>query len=206
MRPATARRRPCSGDRRAVLGDPRALDDLFRVHLAAHGPASRHDLSWWSGQRLGVVDEALERLALPSATGPDGREYVDLPAHPPPRSLSGVRLLPEFDALFCAYQPAARTRFITPEHHDSLWLSANGVVKPPLLVDGRMTGYWRAMGSARKRPLEVSYFARHAASEEVRARGTRGRASRPRWASRSPRSRSPVIDRFRSLDDLETST
>ncbi len=147
------------GDRRAVLGDPRALDDLFRVHLAAHGPASRHDLSWWSGQRLGVVDEALERLALPSATGPDGREYVDLPAHPPPRSLPGVRLLPEFDALFCAYQPAARARFITPEHHDSLWLSANGVVKPPLLVDGRMTGYWRAMGSARKRPLEVSYFA-----------------------------------------------
>jgi len=27
-----------------------------------------------------------------------------------------------------------------------------------MLVDGRITGYWRAMGSARKRPLEVSYF------------------------------------------------
>jgi hypothetical protein len=146
------------GDRRAVLGDPRALDDLFRVHLAAHGPASRHDLRWWSGQRLGVVDEALDRLALSSVTGPDGREYVDLPDAPAPRSLPGVRLLPEFDALFCAYQPAARARFVTPEHHDALWLSANAVVKPPLLVDGRMTGYWRAMGSARKRPLEVSYF------------------------------------------------
>jgi hypothetical protein len=146
------------GDRRAVLGDPRALDQLFRVHLAAHGPASRHDLRWWSGQRLGVVDEALERLALPSVTGPDGREYVDLPAPPPSRSLPGVRLLPEFDALLCAYQPAARARFVTQEHHDALWLSANGVVKPPLLVDGRMTGYWRAMGSSRKRPLEVSYF------------------------------------------------
>ena len=146
------------GDRRAVLRDPRALDDLYRVHLAAHGPASRHDLRWWSGQRLGVVDEALERLALPSATGPDGREYVDLPDAPLPQSLPGVRLLPEFDALFCAYQPATRARFVTPEHHDSLWLSANGVVKPPILVDGRLTGYWRAMGSARKRPLEVSYF------------------------------------------------
>ena len=86
------------GDRQAVLRDPHALDDLFRVHLSAHGPASRHDLAWWSGQRLGDVDAALQRLALPSTTGPDGREYVDLPDAPPPRSLPGVRLLPEFDA------------------------------------------------------------------------------------------------------------
>ena len=30
---------------------------------------------------------------------------------------------------------------------------------PPLLVDGRITGYWRATGSARRRPLEVVWFA-----------------------------------------------
>ncbi len=111
------------------------------------------------GLRLGEVDDALERLALTSVTGPDGLEYVDLPGAPTPRSLPGVRLLPEFDALMCGYQPAARLRFVTKEHHDLLWLSPNGVVKPPLLVDGRLSGYWRAMGSARKRPMEVSYFA-----------------------------------------------
>jgi hypothetical protein len=33
-------------------------------------------------------------------------------------------------------------------------------VLPPLLVDGRITGYWRAAGSARTRPLEVTWFAR----------------------------------------------
>ena len=141
-----------------VLTDPHSLDRLFRAHLAAHGPASRNDLAWWSGLTLGAVDEALARLGLDAVTGPDGRDYVDLPAPPPARSLGGVRLLPEFDALMCAYQPAGRQRFVTPEHHDRLWLGANGLVKPPLLVDGRITGYWRAMGSARKRPLEVSYF------------------------------------------------
>jgi hypothetical protein len=31
---------------------------------------------------------------------------------------------------------------------------------PPLLVDGRITGFWRATGSARRRPLEVTWFAR----------------------------------------------
>jgi hypothetical protein len=146
------------GDRSEVLRDPLALDELFRVHLAAHGPASRRDLVWWVGLRLGEVDAVLERLALASVTGPDGEAYVDLPDAPPPRSLPGVRLLPEFDALMCGYRPAARARFVSKEHHDALWLSPNGVVKPPLLVDGRMTGYWRAMGSARKRPMEVSYF------------------------------------------------
>jgi hypothetical protein len=147
------------GDRSAVLADPQSPDELFRVHLGAHGPASRQDLAWWSGLTLGAVDESLARLALDSVTGPDGRDYVvDLADAPPPRSLPGVRLLPEFDALMCAYQPKARQRFVTPEHHDLLWVGANGLVKPPLLVDGRITGYWRAMGSARRRPLEVSYF------------------------------------------------
>ena len=65
-----------------ALADPQPLDALVRVHLAAHGPASRYDLAWWSGLNLTVVDEVLARLDLPSVTGPDGRAYVDLPAAP----------------------------------------------------------------------------------------------------------------------------
>ena len=70
-----------------------------------------------------------------------------------------MRFLPEFDALMCAYQPPARARFMTSEHSTRLWNQNNGMVLPPLLVDGRITGYWRATGSARKRPLEVVWFA-----------------------------------------------
>jgi hypothetical protein len=33
-------------------------------------------------------------------------------------------------------------------------------VLPPLLVDGRITGYWRSGGTARRRPLDVTWFAR----------------------------------------------
>ena len=33
------------------------------------------------------------------------------------------------------------------------------MVLPPLLGDGRISGYWRASGSARKRALEVMWFA-----------------------------------------------
>ncbi len=147
----------------AVTSDDAANDtsteDLVRLHLAAHGPASRHDLAWWAGLGLTRVDQVLDRLDLAAVPGPDGRDYVDLPAMPRRCDLPGVRLLPEFDALLCAYHPAARARFVAPTHQDVLWNSKNGLVLPPLLVDGRITGHWRSVGSARRRPLEVAWFA-----------------------------------------------
>jgi hypothetical protein len=133
--------------------------DAVLLHLRCHGPASRHDLAWWSGLGLRVVDEVLDGLGLVGEEGPDGRTYVDLPEAPAPTSLGGVRLLPEFDALMCAYEPTARERFAHPDHLRRLWSGANGMVLPPLLVDGRITGYWRATGSARRRPMEVVWFA-----------------------------------------------
>ena len=149
------------GDRRAALADPDgSIDALVRRHLASHGPSSRQDLSWWAGVGLRVVDAALERLAddLHSETGPDGRTYHDLPTTPPVHVPEGVRLLPEFDALFCAYQPQARARFVTPEHHDRLWISSNGMIPALLLVDGRITGQWRLPGSGIRRRCEVIWF------------------------------------------------
>lgn len=136
------------------------LGEVVRLHLASHGPASRHDIAWWSGLGLRSVDEVVDRLGLVGEHGPDGRTYVDLPGGPPPRSVDGVRLLPEFDALMCGYDPAARERFGDPTHLRRLWNMNNGMVAPPLLVDGRITGYWRAPGSARRRPLDVTWFAR----------------------------------------------
>ena len=142
-----------------IPSGPASLDDLVRLHLRSHGPASRHDIAWWSGLGLRVVDEALYRLGLPREEGPDGRQYVDLPGAPSPRTLADVRFLPEFDALMCGYEPSARVRFAEADHLRRLWNQGNGMVLPPLLVDGRITGYWRAPGSAPRRPLEVVWFA-----------------------------------------------
>lgn len=161
-------RRPVNGDwagqgapvyRTLAARLPATPADAVRLHLRCHGPASRHDLAWWSGLGLRVVDALLDETGLVGVEGPDGRTYVDLPDPPPPRSVAGVRLLPEFDALMCAYDPSGRERFADPAHLRRLWNQGNGLVLPPLLVDGRITGYWRATGSARRRPLEVVWFA-----------------------------------------------
>lgn len=150
------------GDRSEWYADPaRAVQEAVRLHVRCHGPSSRHDIAWWSGIGLKQVDAALDALAgeLVARTGPDGRAYHDLiELGTTARELPGVVLLPEFDALLCGYEPVARTRFVDPERHKILWLSANGLIRPPMLVDGRITGYWRLDGSGRARTLSAHWF------------------------------------------------
>lgn len=150
------------GPREGVLGDPEgALDALVLRHVRWHGPSSRHDVAWWAGLGLTVVDGALARLAdrLVALEGPDGLAFHDVPDAPAPREETGVRLLPEFDATVCAYDTTRRDRFVSREHFTRLWNPRNALMQPFLLVDGRITGTWRLEGSGARRRLEVQWFA-----------------------------------------------
>lgn len=139
---------------REVPAEP--LLELVRLHLAAYGPSSRHDVAWWSGLGLRQIDPLLERLDPVWRVGPDGRSYADLPDAPAPRELPGVRLLPEFDAVLCGYDPKARERFVSPADNAVLWHRANGFMLAPVLLDGRVGGHWRLTGPERVRSLEVT--------------------------------------------------
>ena len=141
---------------RSVPDDP--VLEAVRVHVTSYGPSSRHDIAWWSGLGLRQVDTLLERLDVTWRDGPDGRSYADLPGPPTARDVPGVRLLPEFDALLCGYDPKARGRFVSEADNDVLWHRENGLMLAPVLVDGRIGGYWRLEGSGRARTLAVSSF------------------------------------------------
>jgi hypothetical protein len=142
---------------RVIPDDP--LLEAVRLHVTAYGPVSRRDVAWWSGLGLRQVDALLERLELVRTEGPGGATYVDVAGPPPPREVAGVRLLPEFDALLCGYDPKARDRFVAPVDHELLWHRNNGYMLAPVLVDGRIGGYWRIEGTGRDRSLAVSTFA-----------------------------------------------
>jgi hypothetical protein len=141
---------------RDVHDDP--LLEVVRLHLASYGPASRHDVAWWSGLGLRQVDELLARLDPVWREGPDGRTYADLPAAATGRDVPGVRLLPEFDAVLCGYDPKARDRFVHPGHHERLWHRNNGYMLAPVLVYGRVGGVWRIEGSGKAKELVVTSF------------------------------------------------
>ncbi|HEY5224926.1 MAG TPA: crosslink repair DNA glycosylase YcaQ family protein [Microbacteriaceae bacterium] len=151
------------GDRTRILADTNgSLDAIARRYLSTSGPASRHDFAWWSGLGLRIVDATLARLE-PETTakeGPDGRIYYDLVGAPAPVDAPSIRLLPEFDALLCAYGPKARDRFVSPQHLSQVWSRDNGLQPAPMLCDGRLTGYWRLSGSGRNRTCAVTWFTR----------------------------------------------
>ena len=166
-------------------------------HLASYGPASRHDVAWWSGLGLRQVDVLLEQLDLTWHDGPDGRAYADVPGSPAAREVPGVRLLPEFDALLCGYDPRARDRFVAPADNDVLWHRANGLMLAPVLVDGRIGGYWRLEGTGRARTLAVSSFPGRVASGRPRSTRLPRRSCSPSscpWTA-SPRPDSEVQTR-----------
>lgn len=135
------------------------LVEAVRLHLASYGPATRRDVAWWSGLGLRRVDALLEELDPVWVDGPGGARYADVVDVPPPRELPGVRLLPEFDAVLCGYDPKARARFVAPADHEWLWHQRNGYMLAPVLVDGRIGGSWRIEGTGRSRALAVSSFA-----------------------------------------------
>jgi hypothetical protein len=147
----------------ALLPDREQPDDsvleAVRLHLASYGPGTRRDVAWWSGLGLRQVDALLDRLDLSWREGPGGAAYADVPDAPPARDLPGVRLVPEFDAVLCGYDPKARDRFVDPADHERLWHKNNGYMLAPVLVDGRVGGYWRIEGSGREKTLAVSVFA-----------------------------------------------
>jgi hypothetical protein len=141
-----------------------ALVGLVRIHLAAHGPATRRDVAWWSGETLTRVDAAVSSLGeeVVRQPGPDGQDYLDLAglevAEAAPAGSAGTRLLPEFDALVCGYAPAGRARFVTERHSAAVAARQHRDYSPLVLLDGRPVGTWRLVTQGARRHLEVVAF------------------------------------------------
>ena len=138
-----------------ALRDPEeraaALVRLVRRYLAAFGPATVKDAQRWSG--LTGLREAVDRLRpeLVTFTGPDGKEYLDLPDAPRPgaRTPAPVVLVAEFDNLVLGH--ADRTRVVDDARRRAI-TTVNGQVPGTVLVDGYVAATWkvRRVGPGRK--------------------------------------------------------
>jgi hypothetical protein len=115
--------------------------DLVRRYLGAFGPATRADISEWSGLRVRDFEPALDALE-PLARFRDerGRELLDLPRAPLPAAdtPAPVRLMPRFDNLILSHKD--RNRVLADEHRGLV--IDGGWVKSTFLVDGFVAGTW----------------------------------------------------------------
>jgi Winged helix DNA-binding domain len=116
-----------------------ALRELARRYAAAHAPAALEDFAAWSGLPMRDVRAAW-----------DGAP--DAAASPEP---GGLRLLPAYDEWLLGWKDRSFT--LDPVHARGP-LPGGGIVRPIVLVDGRVAGTWR-LDRARGQ-VEVSAFGR----------------------------------------------
>lgn len=131
----------------------RGRAELARRYLAAHGPATAADLSWWSGwtvEQTGATLRDLEVTPVRLDSGQDGYVLAD-DLDPAPAEPGQVALLPGLDATPMGWK--ARDWYLG-EHGERLF-DRNGNVGPTVWVDGRVVGGWaqRADGQVTYRLL-----------------------------------------------------
>ena len=132
-------------------------DDMLLRYLAAYGPATVLDVQAWSGlTRLGEVMERL-RPRLVTFRSESGAELFDLPdaPRPDPGVPAPVRILAPFDNILLSY--ADRTRFMDEAHKKHVF-TINGIIKPAILVNGRVAGYCALSNTKKAAKLDVSMF------------------------------------------------
>jgi len=119
-----------------------AAAHTIRRYLGAFGPATRADVSQWSGVPIRDLAPGFEALRLRTFRDEQGRELLDLPRAPlaPEDVQAPPRLLPRWDELLLAPKDRAR---VLPDEHRKTVIHKNGDVQQTLLVDGLVAGLWR---------------------------------------------------------------
>jgi winged helix DNA-binding protein len=110
---------------------------MVRRYLAAFGPATRAEISGWSGMQVRRFAHLLDGLR--TLRDDRGRDLLDLPRAPLPAAdtPAPVRLLPKFDNVLID------RRRVLPDEYRPLVVRRNADVQPTFTVDGYVSGVWR---------------------------------------------------------------
>ena len=152
--------------------EPADLGALFRRYLAAYGPASVMDFQTWAGMTSLKARLASAVKELVEYRDENGKTLYDLPGLPivSPESRAPIRFLPEYDNILIAHRD--RSRILPEAHRKKVFVSA-GRVLGSVLLDGFVSGIWRARREKRAATLQVSLFAPAADDQlgEIEAEG-----------------------------------
>ena len=111
--------------------------ELARRYLAAYHPAAAADFIAWSGLPSAVARRAFEATVDEAAGVPDGEPRPTLLGH--------------WDTLLLGYR--RRDAFLDPSHARAVQ-AGGGILRPIVLVDGRVVGTWRLeRGTVRVEPF-----------------------------------------------------
>ena len=135
--------------------DPMARDDalceLLRRYLTHYGPATAQDMAYFFSLPQRDLLPLAEMLS-PQEIICKGKTYYSLCGVGICGSLSCCRFLAGFDPLLLGYEKRANP--FLPEDALRGVFTLSGIVRPAILLDGRIAGIWRRVG----RDIELTRF------------------------------------------------
>ena len=119
-----------------------SLAQLAQRYFTGHGPATAHDLMWWSGLTMGEVKKGIAMADGLANFEHEGAVYYhgDL-AEASKTDPSRTFLLPAFDEYLLGYRN--RTHILLPEHATKVCPGNNGMFMPRIIFDVLVVGIWK---------------------------------------------------------------
>ncbi len=122
-------------------------DLLARRYLGAFGPATRADISSFTGLSLKMLDAVLERVRLRTFRSEQDDTLLDVRGAPlpPADAPAPVRFLPTWDSTLLVH--ARRTQILPEAYRPRIFNTKMPQSIGTFLVDGQVAGTWRFDGS-----------------------------------------------------------
>lgn len=139
------------------LGRDEALGELARRYFTSHGPATVHDLAWWSGLTVTEARTGVDNAGTALASETVGARTFWFAPSRAARTSSAAFLLPAWDEFTVAYRD--RTDILDPKFATRV-NAGGGVLKPVIVRRGQVVGIWQRTIGKRGVVVRPSFFAR----------------------------------------------
>lgn len=125
--------------------------ELARRYFASFGPATIKDAAYFFGATQAEVNSWLKQLPV-TETVVDGKSYFYIDNGLPTGELPPCLFLAGFDQLMLGYEKT-ESLFLPREHLRDIF-SLSGIVRPTVLVNGTVVGWW----NLKNRKLKITLF------------------------------------------------
>ena len=133
------------------MAESKARLELARRYFTHFGPATVKDAAYFFGTTQTKVNAWLKQLPV-KETNLDGKAYFYIDSVLPSGELPACLFLAGFDQLMLGYEKT-ESLFLPKEHMREIFNLA-GIVRPAVLVNGTVVGWW----NLKNRKLTVSLF------------------------------------------------
>lgn len=133
-----------------------ALAKLGEKYFTSHCPATLQDFIWWSGLSVKDAKRALELIKEDLISEEiESKTYWFSNSFTISRNKESLYLLPAYDEYIISYKD--RSAALPKENHKTT-ISSNGIFRPVILLNGKVTGLWKRTTIKDKIIIEAIFF------------------------------------------------